>query len=170
MDMVEQRPTEPARWTVVFHRTASNWFFSAIAMGEFKHVSAFSWVPSLMVWVIYDVSFERTKIEILPDTEESKARLAQIIRGNCIVTMNVRHDAVPLGRFGFFCTSAIKHLLGLRGGALRPDSLFRLCVANGGEVCDDEKRTGATTRSDPAAATATGRGAGSQLPAESGIA
>lgn len=138
MDIIFQKACEPSRWTVVFHRTAANRFFSIIAMGHFKHVSAFAWVPDLRVWAIYDVSFRRTRFAFLPDTPESKALLQQVITGNCMVTMEAREDAFPIFRIGLYCTTAIKHLLGLRGGALRPDALFRLCVREGGKVSDDE--------------------------------
>jgi hypothetical protein len=157
-DAVELRAVEPERWTIIFHRKARNWFFSAIAMGEFKHVSAFAWVQPIKVWVLYDVAFRRTSITLLPDTAQSRATLAAEITGNCIITMDVRRDAMPIGRIGFFCTSAIKHLIGLRGGALRPDALFRLCVREGGEVSDDGKGASTTAGPDPAAATAGGRG------------
>jgi hypothetical protein len=40
---------EARRWTVVFHRQAEHLFFSLIAMGHFKHVSAIAWMPELAV-------------------------------------------------------------------------------------------------------------------------
>jgi hypothetical protein len=132
---------EPSRWTVVFHRKAANRWFSLVAMGHFKHVSAFAWLPEMGVWLVYDVSFRRTKIVVLPDTPASKARLAALITGNAMITMPVREDAVPIMRTGLFCTTAIKHLIGLRGGALRPDVLFRHCIAQGGALSDDAVST-----------------------------
>lgn len=137
MEALVLKGFEPERWTVVFHRSAQNWFFSVIAMGHFKHVSAFAWLPDLQVWLVYDVAFRRTRIVVLPDTPESKALLGRVIRGNAIVTMRRRDDALPIFRVGLFCTTAIKHLIGLRSGALRPDALFRSCLRNGGELSDD---------------------------------
>lgn len=58
---------EPASWHVVFHRKAENWFFALIALGEFKHVSAFAWVPELSIWLFYDVGFRRTRLYAMPD-------------------------------------------------------------------------------------------------------
>lgn len=138
MDVIFQEACEPRRWTVVFHRKAANRFFSLIAMGHFKHVSAFAWAPEMRVWIIYDVGFDRSRIAVLPDTEASKLLLQRIIAGNCIVTMEARGGNGTPFRFGLFCTTAIKHLLGLGGSALRPDALFRLCVREGGTVSDDE--------------------------------
>lgn len=131
------RPAEAERWTVVFHRKAENWIFGLIAMGRFKHVSAFAWLPDVQRWLVYDVGFRRTRIVVLPDTIESRAHLARVITGNAIVTMPVRTDAMPVMRLGLFCTSAIKHLIGLPGGALRPDALFASCLRHGGELSDD---------------------------------
>lgn len=137
MEAILLRAQEPTRWTIVFHRKAENWFFSALAMGHFKHVSAFAWLPDVGVWLVYDLGFRRTRIVVMPDTAESKAHLAKVINGNAIVTMPVRFDALPVMRLGLFCTSAVKHLIGLRSSALRPDALFASCLRHGGELSDD---------------------------------
>jgi hypothetical protein len=131
---------EPRRWTVVFHRKAHNRFFAAIALGEFKHVSAFAFVPEFGVWIIYDVGFRRSRIELLADTDHAKTIMANIIKGNCFVTIETSQENLPLMRLGMFCTTAIAHLIGIRSSALRPDRLFRHLVAAGGVVCDDEAR------------------------------
>lgn len=128
---------EARRWTVVFHRKAENWFFATIAMGRFKHVSAFAFIPELDIWTIYDVGFRRTRLVHLADTDHAKTILGEIIRGNCTVTVETSTGSLPLMRAGLFCTTAIKHLIGARSSALRPDRLFRHLVANGGVVRDD---------------------------------
>lgn len=131
------RPAEATRWNIVFHRKAENWIFGVIAMGRFKHVSAFAWVPDCAVWLHYDVGFWHTRITVLPDTVEATTCIARLIDGNAVVSMPVRTGAVPLFRLGLFCTSAVKHLIGLGGSALRPDALFASCLRNGGELSDD---------------------------------
>jgi hypothetical protein len=128
---------EARRWTVVFHRKADNWFFRLIALGHFKHVSAFAFVPELGFWAIYDVGFRRTRLTFFADTEYAKRVLEQRVKGNATVTMAVREDNLPLYRPGLFCTSAIAHLLGLRCVAVRPDALYRRMVKAGGAVWDD---------------------------------
>jgi hypothetical protein len=150
MDPIILKASEPMRWTIVFHRKAESWFFGLIAMGRFKHVSAFAWLPDVQRWLVYDVGFRRTRILVLPDTAESKAHLAHVITGNAIVTMPVRADALPVMRLGLFCTSAVKHLIGLGGGALRPDALFASCLRHGGELSDDAGPANcSTSRSQP---------------------
>jgi hypothetical protein len=131
---------EARRWTVVFHRKAENRFFDVIAMGEFKHVSAFAFIPELGIWILYDVGFRRTRIELLAETDHARTILANIVKGNAIVTIETSERALPLMRLGMFCTTAVAHLIGVRSRALRPDRLFRHLVAAGGVVIDDAVR------------------------------
>jgi hypothetical protein len=132
---------EARRWSIVFHRDAENWFFAALACGTFKHVSAFAFVPGPDVWVYYDVGFRRTRLVVLPDNLQSKLTLAAIVEGNAVVSMPRQDDNLPLMRLGLFCTTAVKHLVGIRCSALRPDALFRHCMAHGGALSDDEPET-----------------------------
>lgn len=134
MHEVPTRGVEARRWTVVFHREAENWFFAAIACGRFKHVSAIAFIPELGIWTIYNVGFRRTRITHLADTDHAKTILGEIIRGNCTVTVEAGEGHLPLMRFGLFCTTAIKHLIGIRSSALRPDKLYRDCLRLGGVV------------------------------------
>ncbi len=151
------KAAEATRWTIVFHRRAENRIFGLIAMGRFKHVSAFAWLPGPRVWIHYDLGFCRTRIIVLPDTAESKAYLGALITGNAIITMKVRGDARPIMRLGLFCTSAVKHLIGLRSSALRPDALFASCLRHGGELSDDAGQNNpAAGRPDAGAGTAAG--------------
>ena len=122
---------EARRWTIVFHRKAENWFFSAIALGRFKHVSAFAWLPELGIWVFYDVGFRRTRLMHMADGVHAHAAIAAVVEGNEVLTVDVADASLPLMRAGLFCTTAIKHLIGLRSGALRPDALYRHLVAHG---------------------------------------
>jgi hypothetical protein len=128
---------EARRWTVVFHRTPSIGFSALIAMGHFKHVSALAWMPELGQWWVYDVGFRRTRLRVLEDGRTAQDAIADIVRGNATVTVDVREDGLPWMRLGLFCTTAVSHLLGLRCSALRPDALYRHLVAKGGVVRDD---------------------------------
>jgi hypothetical protein len=128
---------EAVRWTVVFHRKTDHWFFRAIALGHFKHVSALAWIPDLGQWWIYDVGFRRTRLKVLVDGEQAKAIIGAIIRGNATITVDVRDDQLPWMRLGMFCTTAVAHLIGVRCAALRPDALYRKLIASGGVLRDD---------------------------------
>lgn len=124
---------EPAEWWVVFHPTASTRWLSWLAMGHFKHVSAFAYIPGFKAWLIYDVARAGTRLLLLPANDAGKAELVRYTRDCAIVKMQRRADGPSLPRLGFFCTTAICHLLGLTCVA-RPDALWRLCLRNGGEV------------------------------------
>lgn len=150
---------EARRWTVVFHRKAENRFFAAIALGHFKHVSAFAWLPEMGHWLIYDVGFRRTRLMMLGDTEAAKSVLAGIVTGNCTVTIDVVEDELPWMRLGMFCTSSISHLIGIASGALRPDTLYRHLVAKGGVVRDYATRVQAKDRRRSELCGRTGEGA-----------
>lgn len=123
---------EPEVWQIAFQREAANRWAKLIP-GKYKHVFAYAYFPGLDRWIIYDICFERTRFIMLPDGEATYRTIA-VITENCDV---LRMRRLPARKFqlrsGFFCTTAIKHLLGLRGGALRCDSLFRLCGRNGAE-------------------------------------
>lgn len=128
---------EARRWTVVFHREAENRFFSLIALGQFKHVSAIAWLPELSQWWVYDVGFRRTRLKVLEDGQAAQGIIAAIVKGNATVTIDIREDGLPWMRLGLFCTTAVSHLLGVRCGAIRPDALYRLLIKRGGTVRDD---------------------------------
>lgn len=131
---------EPVQWNVVFHRKALSRWSSAIAMGHFKHVSAFAYLAGLKGWVLFDVQFSRLRIVVLPDTFDSRVILGQVMKGNAVILMSRREGGgIRFFRLGFFCTSAIKHLLGIRSSALRPSALFRECLRNGGELISGDE-------------------------------
>lgn len=131
---------QPTVWTLVFARESDRWWTSWMALGRYKHVRAYAYVPFLHVWVFYDVGFHGTSIVLAADGEPANAMIARWIQGADTVRMRRvdffdqkggrRSYRIPL--FGF-CVPAIKHLLGLRCVALRPDALYRFCIENGGE-------------------------------------
>lgn len=144
----EVSPTgiEARRWTVVFHREAENWFFAAIAMGKFKHVSALAWIPEVSAWLVYDVGFRRTRLRVLEDGPTAARIIAAIVEGNAAVTIDIRENELPWMRLGMFCTTAVAHLIGVRCAALRPDALYRHLIAKGGTVIDDATKRKTTDR------------------------
>ena len=145
---------EPERWTLVFHTKAMSWWASIIACGHYKHVGAFAWIPALKLWLVYDVKFGGTQIAALPDGPEAKALLGKMIAGNDLMLMQ-RQKARVYFAPPLFCAGAISHLLRLPKGALRPDSLWRLCLEHGGEAVRDGTKRESGPR--PASTAAEGR-------------
>lgn len=118
---------EPDEWTVVFHREASSRWFSFIALGRFKHVSAFAYLPGLRGWVIHDWQHTGMRVAVLPHSDEA-CRLIRAMFGPSTEWVTVARRPGPSSRTGFrlgSCVGAVKHLLGIRSHALRPDALYR---------------------------------------------
>lgn len=124
---------EPAEWFVVFHRTSVGWFFSALACGEFKHVSAMGYCAGFKAWIVYDVGWSGTTVRLVAHNAEGIRALGKWTDG-CDLVKIARTGAVPhhSARMGLYCVSSIKHLLGLRCVAITPLGLYRHLLRNGG--------------------------------------
>jgi hypothetical protein len=129
--------TEPDHWFLAFHRSAANRFVEWLACGEFKHISAFAYMPGYKAWLIYDVQMLGTRLQLVPHDEFlgldwiTHASILRVHRGGGRWSL--------ASRLGFYCVPAVKHLLGLRCLALTPDGLYRHILRNGG-VCIDGRR------------------------------
>lgn len=123
---------EPERWNVVFSTKVTKWWVSLLAWGRFKHVWAFAYVSSRDCWLLYDVHMEGTRIAVIPDTLTNRAWMIEQIRDCEIIVMPRRKSSGV--QFGFWCVTAVRHLVGVRCHALRPDALWRSCLRNGGEI------------------------------------
>lgn len=123
---------EPTEWFVVFHTKVSRRWVEILAFGRFKHVSAFAYCPGFRAWLHYDVQLSGTRIRLLTQATAG-AMFARFLEAGEIVKI-VRGTARPAWRsyLGFYCVTAVKHLLGLRCGALRPDALHRHILRHGG--------------------------------------
>lgn len=128
MDDVSIPAVEPNEWFVVFHRKSLNRVLSFLAFGEFKHVSAFGYCPGLKVWMLYDVQWSGTRI-ILVDQKT----VIDWTHG-CDI-LKIPRTTLRMGmssRLGFYCVTAVKHLIGLRCVAVTPCALYRHILRHGG--------------------------------------
>jgi hypothetical protein len=125
---------EPPLWFLVFQRKARTRWLSFIAMGRFKHVLAFAWLPDAQCWLIYDVTLGRTKISLGRDEPATWAVIEGLRAGN--VTLRIAGGVVRRRwlRVGFWCVPAMAHLAGVGGCALRPDAFYRQCLRHGAEI------------------------------------
>jgi hypothetical protein len=127
---------EPDVWVVAFHRTAASRWLHWLAIGPHKHVSAHAWVSDLRLWVIFDLRLDGTHLVLLPDSEAADRLLAdRIADADLVVMPRKRRRGRPV-LAPFYCVPAIKHLLGLSCGALRPTALLRHCLESGGQRVD----------------------------------
>lgn len=146
MNVIAREAFEPQSWLLVFNHEASTRWRSFLAFGRFKHVWALAWVPAHKSWLVYDVHLDGTTIGLVPEGkpfEEFLGRQTQGMRKATLVRMPRRPPETRpkparnynIGhRLGFWCVPAIKHLIGVRCGALRPDALYRACLRHGGTV------------------------------------
>jgi hypothetical protein len=124
---------EPTEWYVVFHmRTPLRWL-RWLALGRFKHVSAFAYCPGFKAWLVYDTQLNGTRLMLLAHPA-AKAALIKYTEGCEIVHMPRQRQRIAWpSRLGFFCTPAIIHLLAVRCRVWRPDALYRHLLQNGGK-------------------------------------
>lgn len=132
---------EPVEWFIVFHRKSMNRLLGWLAMGEFKHVSAFGYCPGFKCWLIYDVTWSGTRIKLLPHNEFGKAAIG-LWTQDCYIMKLPRADKVPhlTSRIGFTCVNAVKHLIGLQCVATTPSQLYRHILRIGGELISGPAR------------------------------
>lgn len=126
----------PARWLIVFQPRSDIWWVNWTAFGHFKHVRAIGFVPETDCWVFYDVALVTTVL--LARGAAARAMMLDWTAGATVLAMNPTGRNV-VRRFPFCCTTAIAHLVGIRG-ALRPDALYRDCRANGAQIVADERQ------------------------------
>jgi len=123
-------------------------------MGHFKHVSAFVYVPEFDVWQFFDAEYSGFR-NIIATHEAARKQIGHYVECGCEIVKFSRTGAKmgASSRAGFYCVTAVKHLLGVRGRALRPDGLYRLLLANGGQLVND---AASSSRSDVGAGTGAG--------------
>lgn len=141
MRIVDTSAIEPRWWVLSFGRKADQWWIEWLVPGKYKHVRAAAPLPELGGWIFYDVHLGGTSIIVAANGPEAEIVWSQFRRDSDLLRFHVKPGAkcspfysiFSRFGFGFFCAPAIKHLLGLRSGALRPTALYRDCLAAGAE-------------------------------------
>lgn len=127
--------SEPLEWFVVFHRKSTRWWVKWLAWGKYEHVSAFAEVKKAGIWLFFDIMVSRIRILAVPN-DRADFMLGHYSREGLVVRMMapIPADEGMKLRPGFWCVPAVAHLLGIKSCALRPDTLLRHCLANGGTI------------------------------------
>jgi hypothetical protein len=147
---------KPRRWLLCFKRRSDSRIVSLLAAGRYKHVLAFGYVEEFDAWLFFDLRFRHLDIQIARGAA-ARRLMAGYIDGATLLGIPAR-DTGSLA-LGFWCVPAIAKLIGLNSGALRPDALFRDCLAQGGEIVADEHQPAIpAARSHAESAAATGAG------------
>jgi hypothetical protein len=118
---------EPTDWLLIFHRSCGRAWVDRLIPGRFKHVSALTWCDIGQVWLFYDPGLLRSRVYVMPQ-KSGDLWAGQLMDGQTVLRVPVREKGPKLPRFGFWCSSAIAHLLGIHGGPL-PTRLYDACIA-----------------------------------------
>ena len=122
-------------WILVFCKNPGRWWVRLLAWGRYHHVKALAYLPRMRGWLIYDVKFNGTRLMLAhEDDPGTRAFLRDYLDNTDTIAMP--HMPMPRRAFpqlGFWCTIAMKHLVGIRSRALRPDRFWQDCVAAGGK-------------------------------------
>lgn len=127
---------EPRKWIVCFCRKSARAWLDRMPIGEFKHVRAFGSIPEIQTWVFFDPAWDKTMIKVARG-HAAEALVREFMHESSMVIMPVSERAMR-PHFGGWCVPAVKQLIGLRSGALRPSRLLKDCLANGGEAFPHE--------------------------------
>jgi len=121
-------------WILLFSKKPGRWWVRLLACGRYHHVKAIAYLPAMRAWLFYDVKFNGTRLRLAhEDDPDTSAHLRDYLDSCDLVAM----PRLPIPKrvaphAGFWCTLAMKHLVGIRTAALRPDRLWRHCLAAGG--------------------------------------
>jgi len=122
-------------WILLFSKKRGRWWVRLLACGRYHHVKAIAWLPAMRAWLFYDVKFNGTRLMLAGEDDPGTAAILHDYLEHCDLVAMPR---LPIPRRiaphpGFWCTLAMKHLVGIRTAALRPDRLWRDSVAAGGK-------------------------------------
>jgi hypothetical protein len=133
-------------WILLFSKKPGRWWVRLLASGRYHHVKAIAYLPTMRAWLFYDVKFNGTRLMLAHEGDpDTRASLHDYLDGCDLVAM----PRLPFPRrtapqAGFWCTLAMKHLVGLRTPALRPDRLWRDSIAAGGRPYETRLGDGST--------------------------
>ncbi len=120
---------EPVEWFVCFSRQSATWWLKWMP-GRFKHVRAFGQVASINTWIFLDPSLDRTVLKVARGDAAAALIDAWSVESD-VIRMPIAYQGVRWPVFGW-CVPQIRHVVGIRGSALRPDALFADCLRQKG--------------------------------------
>jgi hypothetical protein len=129
--------SSPVVWNLVFEHKPVGWW-SHLALGRYKHVRAYGYVPFLHIWQFVDVGLSGFEVFVAADGPAANAVISVWIASADVIAMRkVSRGTLRMPVFGF-CVPAMKRLIGLHTRSLRPDSFYRDCLRAGGVAFEQE--------------------------------
>jgi hypothetical protein len=120
-------------WLVFFGSAESEPWWSKLLTPGYRHVAACAWFAEQERWVYYNPTRRGTVI-LLYRPDEFDARFTQLLASSSLVLRVVARQSRSTTPFGWWCTGAIKALVGVRSRALSPAGLARHLRRHGAEV------------------------------------
>jgi hypothetical protein len=122
-------------WILLFSTKRGRWWVRLLACGRYHHVKAIAYLPTMRAWLFYDVKFNGTRLMLAREDDPGTRAFLHDYLDSCDLVAMPR---LPIPKrvaphAGFWCTLAMKHLVGIRAAALRPDRLWRVSLAAGGK-------------------------------------
>ena len=126
-------------WILLFSRKRGRWWVRLLAWGRYHHVKALAFLPAMRAWLFYDVKFNGTRLMLAREDDPGTSAFLHDYLDSCDLVAMPR---LPVPRrvaphAGFWCTLAMKHLVGICTATLRPDQLLRDSVAAGGKLYEN---------------------------------
>jgi hypothetical protein len=122
-------------WLVFFGDAEGEPWWCRFLPAGYRHVAACAWFADQERWVYYNPTRRGTVILVYRE-DEFGGRFTQLMASSSLV-LRVRasrtRGATP---FGWWCTGAIKALLGVKSRALAPRQLARHLLRHGAEVVE----------------------------------
>ena len=110
-------------WNVLFlARDRADWL-DWFTPPEWRHVCAYGWSHDR--WVVINAGAVHTVVGVMTDDQFDEWYGDIAPRITAKLGVPVAKDATVRSRFGWYCVSAVKHLIGSSSSALRPKALFR---------------------------------------------
>lgn len=120
-------------WLVFFcEAEGAPWWSRCLAPG-FRHVIAAAWFDDQQRWVLVDPT-RRGTVVLLYRQDQFGGRFQQLMDSSSVVLRVVARRSRSATPFGWWCTGAVKALLGVRACALSPRQLCRHLLRHGAEV------------------------------------
>ena len=135
MNPADAAPQEAVgRWFVGFLGHEDQFLIDRISPRGFRHCLCFGYHAASERWLVYNVRERRTDVFAATPEQLILWLAGHKEQGMRVLSVDMpEHDDTPnlWARFGLYCVSATKHLLGSRSRALRPIALWRDLLAAG---------------------------------------
>lgn len=121
------------QWLVFFGEADGSPWWARLQPHGYRHVAACAWFADQERWIYFNPTRRGTVILIYRD-EEFGGRFQQLLDSSSLVLRVIARQSRRSTPFGWWCTGAIKALLGVRCRALGPKGLRDHLLRHGAEV------------------------------------